>query len=78
MICVPIVSQQDMIGAIYMAVIQENKSFSEEDLQLLAGIAFSSAMAIMNCRLIKKNISNERMAALELRPPAYLTISKTF
>jgi two-component system, NtrC family, sensor kinase len=63
-ICVPIVSQQNMIGAIYMAVIEHNKTFSEEDLQLLAGSSFSAAMAIMNCRLIKKNITNERMAAL--------------
>ena len=63
-ICVPIVSQQDVIGAIYMAAVEQKKSFSEEDLQLLAGVAFSCAMAIMNCRLIKKNIANERMAAL--------------
>ena len=63
-ICVPIVYQQELLGAIYMAVVEANKSFSEEDLQLLAGIGYSSAMAIMNCRLVKKNIANERMAAL--------------
>ncbi|MCM8538865.1 MAG: ATP-binding protein [Lentisphaeraceae bacterium] len=63
-ICVPIVYQQELLGAIYMAVVDSEKSFSEEDLQLLAGIGYSSAMAIMNCRLVKKNIANERMAAL--------------
>lgn len=63
-ICVPIVYQQELLGAIYMAVTDSKKNFSEEDLQLLAGIGYSSAMAIMNCRLIKKNIANERMAAL--------------
>ncbi|MCH2209384.1 MAG: ATP-binding protein [Lentisphaerales bacterium] len=63
-ICVPVISQSDMIGAIYMASVELNKKFTEEDLKLLAGVAFSSGMAIMNCRLIKKNIANERMAAL--------------
>lgn len=63
-ICVPVISQNDMIGAIYMASVELNKKFTEEDLKLLAGVAFSSGMAIMNCRLIKKNIANERMAAL--------------
>lgn len=63
-ICVPVISQNDMLGAIYMASVELNKKFTEEDLKLLAGVAFSSAMALMNCRLIKKNIANERMAAL--------------
>ena len=63
-ICVPVISQNDLLGAIYMASVKLTEKFTQEDLKLLAGVAFSSAMAIMNCRLIKKNIANERMAAL--------------
>ena len=63
-ICVPVIFQREILGAIYVAVMEHRDSFDEEDLQLLAGIAFSSAMAIMNCRLFRKNLTNERMAAL--------------
>ncbi|NQZ57833.1 MAG: FHA domain-containing protein [Lentisphaeraceae bacterium] len=63
-ICVPMISQNGLLGVIYMAVVTQDKIFSEEDLQLLAGVGHSSSMAIMNCRLLKKNMVNERLAVL--------------
>ena len=63
-ICVPMISQNGLLGVIYMAVTSSDKFFSEEDLQLLAGVGYSSSMAIMNCRLLKKSMANERLAVL--------------
>lgn len=63
-ICVPILDQKNLLGMIYMASLDAGKELQEADLHLLAGVSYTTAMALVNSRLMQKNISNERMAAL--------------
>ena len=60
--CVPIICQSQFIGVMYAS--SRRETLGQDDLHLLAGVAGLTGMVLLNCRLIQKNLSNERMAAL--------------
>lgn len=60
--CVPIICQADFIGVLYAS--SRRETLDQDDLHLMAGVAGLTGMVLLNCRLIQKNLSNERMAAL--------------
>ena len=63
-LCSPIVNQNELVGVIYAINFDKDLHFNDHDLTLLSGLAHSSCLSIMNCRLLKQNIINERMASL--------------
>lgn len=60
--CVPIICQGNFIGVLYAS--SRHDTLGQDDLHLMAGVAGLTGMVLLNCRLIQKNLANERMAAL--------------
>jgi phosphoserine phosphatase RsbU/P len=60
LICVPLVSQDQMIGILYAAKTMEY-SFDQEDTALISTFADHASIAIENSRLIEQSIERERM-----------------
>jgi class 3 adenylate cyclase len=52
MMCVPLVVRAEVLGLIHIDTTSRSRSFVEEDLQLLAGVAAQAAVSIKNARLM--------------------------
>ena len=64
--CVPMLGKHNLCGLIYLASSKSSGGgeYEEEDLKLLAMVAYSAGMAVENNRLVEDNIRAERMAAV--------------
>ncbi len=53
-LCVPLIFQDKLLGAIYLDNTSMTSSFSEEDLEILTGVASQAAVSIENARLLER------------------------
>jgi sigma-B regulation protein RsbU (phosphoserine phosphatase) len=64
MMCVPLVFEQNAIGAIYVdSSISRSRPFADEDLRLFEALAQQAAIAIVKARLRESELRRERLEA---------------
>lgn len=60
-LCVPILSNDEIMGLIHLDTQNEDEQFDKGDLELLTAIAMQAALAIENARLVNEIAEQERM-----------------
>ena len=61
--CVPLIVEGRILGAVYVDTRRRDHTFGEEDLELFASLAAQSALAIENVRLYDRMLAAERRRA---------------
>ena len=62
-ICVPLVSREEVLGVIYIDCAMSRHIYTEEQLRLVAAIGQMAGLAIEDARLVNERVRTERLAA---------------
>jgi len=62
--CVPLISQHDLLGILFVDTSESVRAFTEDDLAFIVSISNDIAMTLHNLILAEENIKNERLAAV--------------
>jgi signal transduction histidine kinase len=62
-ICVPLVSREEILGVIYIDCPMSQHIYTEEQLRLVAAIGQMAGLAIEDARLVNERVRTERLAA---------------
>ncbi|MFQ5423578.1 MAG: ATP-binding protein [Phycisphaerae bacterium] len=62
-ICVPIISREDVLGVIHLDSVMSSHIYTEEQLRLVTAIGRMAALAVENARLVSERMRTERLAA---------------
>jgi len=62
-ICVPIISREDVVGGIHLDSAMSSHIYTEEQLRLVTAIGRMAALAVENARLVSERMRTERLAA---------------
>ena len=62
-ICVPLVSREEILGVIYVDCAMSRHIYTEEQLRLVAAIGQMAGLAIEDARLVNERVRTERLAA---------------
>ena len=60
MMCAPIISHEDALGVIHLDTTRQDRSFTRDDLDLLAAVTNQVAFAVANARMHRKLLLQER------------------
>jgi serine phosphatase RsbU (regulator of sigma subunit)/pSer/pThr/pTyr-binding forkhead associated (FHA) protein len=60
MMCVPLLFEEDLVGAIYVDTTQAGRSFAADDLDLLTGIGSQAALAVQNASMHEHLLQRQR------------------
>lgn len=61
MMCVPVIANEEILGLVHLDTQRQDKRFSLDDLELLAGVANQVAFAIANARMHQRLLRQQRM-----------------
>lgn len=62
-ICSPLVGHQQLNGALYLKLTDNDARYTEDDLRLVSVMSHIAGMAVEHARILKFNIKNERLVA---------------
>ncbi|HRU07106.1 MAG TPA: SpoIIE family protein phosphatase [Candidatus Brocadiia bacterium] len=61
MMCSPLIAQGQVLGVIHIDTVRQDERFTQDDLELLTGIACQTALAIANARMHERLMKRQRM-----------------
>ncbi|MHC5034403.1 MAG: PP2C family protein-serine/threonine phosphatase, partial [Planctomycetota bacterium] len=61
MMCAPLIAKDDLLGILHVDTTRENRRFTEDDLELLSGVAAQTALAIASAKMHEKLLARDRM-----------------
>ena len=61
MMCAPLIAKDDVLGIIHVDTARQERKFTEDDLELLSGVAAQTALAIASAKMHKRLLHQDRM-----------------
>ena len=61
MMCAPLIAGDDLLGLIHIDTVRQAERFSDDDLELLTGVANQTALAVANARMHDELLLRDRM-----------------
>jgi sigma-B regulation protein RsbU (phosphoserine phosphatase) len=61
MMCAPLIARDDVLGIIHVDTTRQNRLFTNEDLELLSGVAAQTALAIASAKMHQRLLKQDRM-----------------
>ena len=61
MMCAPLIAKDDLLGIIHVDTVRQGQTFTQDDLQLLTGVAAQTALAIASAKMHEKLLLRDRM-----------------
>lgn len=63
-ICAPMIVGDDVLGALHLDTMQQDKTFEQEDLEFVMIVATETGVALQNMRMQKEAVHRQRLAAV--------------
>jgi len=64
LMCAPLIAKDEIVGIVHIDTTSLKRPFTEDDLNVLTGIAAQAAMAIRNAQIYEEKVKAERLAVL--------------
>ena len=64
LMCAPLIAKDEIVGIVHIDTTNIRRPFTEDDLNVLTGIAAQAAMAIRNAQVYEQKVQAERLAVL--------------